>query len=79
MREQAIARAKELHEVDPMAGEEARAATRRWVELTEDRSRPGPLRDTLCWVVEFGGDDGATYDVYLEDATGKLMRKEGYA
>jgi hypothetical protein len=78
-RAEAFARAKELHRPNPDLGEEPRAATRRWVEITEDPTRPGPVRDTLCWVVEFGGDEGATADVYLEDATGKLLKEELYA
>ena len=78
-RKQAMARAKELHRCDPREGEEARAATRRWIEIMADPSKPGPIRDTLCWVVEFGGDSGATYDVVIADATGELLREEGYA
>ncbi len=78
-RSQAMARAKELHAVDPMLGEDAREATRRWVEVSEDRTKPGPVRDMLCWVVEFGGDEGATADVYIEDASGKLLREEDYS
>ena len=78
-RDQAIERAKQLHACEPMEGEEAREVTRRWVELMDDPTRPGPIRDTLCWVVEFGGDSGATCDVTIEDATGNLVRLEAYA
>jgi hypothetical protein len=78
-KEQAIARAKMLHQSDPMLGEDVRGVTRRWVEHTDDRSRPGPVRDRLVWVVEFGGDSGATFDVYIDDVTGDLLREEGYS
>ena len=78
-RKEAIARAKELHEANPLLGEEPKGITRRWVELVEDRTQPGPIRDALCWVVEFCGDEGATADLYIEDATGALVRKETYS
>ena len=78
-RAEAIARAKALHPLDESVGEDAHGATRRWVEVMDDPTRPGPIRDTLCWVVEFSGDDGATADVYVEDASGKLLKKEAYA
>lgn len=78
-RQEAIERARELHKVDRKAGEQPTGATRRWVEIMDDPSKPGPIRDTLCWVVEFSGDDGGTADVYIEDATRKLLKKEAYA
>ena len=59
--------------------EDVRGITRRWVEHIEDRSRPGAVRDRLVWVVEFGGDSGATFDVYVDDLTGEVIRKEGYS
>ena len=78
-KEQAIKRARELHELNKLEGEDVRGATRRWVETMDDRTQPGPIRDRLVWVIEFGGDGGATFDVYIDDATGDLLRKEGYA
>ena len=78
-RSEALARAEKVHRLGRKVGEHSSGATRRWVEIMDDPSKPGPIRDTLCWVVEFSGDDGATADVYLEDATGKLLKKEAYA
>jgi hypothetical protein len=78
-RSEVIELAKIYHEPDPKIGEEPKEATRRWVEVTDDPTQPGPVRDVLVWVVEFGGDDGATCDVYIEDAAGTLVKKDGYA
>lgn len=75
-RKMALARALELYECAP--GERITGTTRRWVELSEDPSVPGPVRDVLCWVVEFSGDDGPTADLYIGDATGELVKRSTY-
>ena len=57
-------------------GEEATGATERWVEIMEDPTRPGPIRDVKCWVVEFSGDGGPTVDLYLDWTSGEEVKRE---
>jgi hypothetical protein len=78
-KKEAMARARAIYKGDPLEGEEPRDATRRWIEIMADPSKPGPIRDTLCWVVEICGDSGATCDLVIADATGELLRREGYS
>ena len=57
-------------------GEETGGATKRWVEVMDDDSRPGPIRDVLCWVVECSGDYGPTCDLYIADEDGSVVKRE---
>lgn len=75
-KEEAIARAQVLHACAP--GEEPSGATKRWMEIVEDPSVPGPVRDVLCWVVEFSGDSGPSCDLAIDDATGAAVRMATY-
>jgi hypothetical protein len=60
-------------------GEAPTGATERYVEVMEDESRPGPIRDVRCWVVEFSGDYGPTVDVYVECSDGSEVKRMAYA
>jgi hypothetical protein len=48
------------------------------MEITDDPSQEGPVRDVLCWVVEISGDFGPVCDLVIEEATGALLRTTSY-
>lgn len=76
-KDQATAIASKLHHC--RSGERPTGATKRWVEFADDPNTASPVRDLLCWVVEFTGDRGPTFDVFVLDADGTLLKKEGFA
>ena len=78
-KDEAIARALEIRKDELQEGEAPTGATERWVEISEDPSQPGPLRDVRCWVVEFSGDDGPTVDLYVAVEDGSVAKRDGYA
>lgn len=76
-KDEAIERALDIH-FRRERGEEPTGATERWVEIMADESRPGPIRDLRCWVVEFSGDDGPTVDLYIHVEDGEAVKVMSY-
>lgn len=58
------------------AGWRVVASERRFILLAgEDREQPAPVRDTLVWIVRFGG--GLSWaELALDDRSGALLRVE---
>ncbi len=76
-KEQAIEHA--LHHARLKPGESATGATERYVEVMDDESKPGPIHDVRCWVVEFSGDYGPTVDLYVDCKDGSVVKRMAYA